>query len=256
MDSTRPIDQANGAPLSYEQEQLRFLNQSTPGAGLGHLHSTVAMRGEVDAVALRESLAAFVGRHEIWRTIFPIRDGQPRPLVEAEGRWTWSVADLSGLGRAEAEEEAGRRAHEQAGQHFDLERGPLLRALLVRVEDQEHRLFLSLHRIIADTASLTDVFLPELRELYEAQMQDRPARLYERPPQYADYARWQRSQIEAHGTLEAQAEVLGDLSGGGADRAGASGRPPPTGAADLRGREAGIRPDGRAQRRAAEVEPG
>ena len=204
MDSTRPIDQANGAPLSYEQEQLRSLNQSTPGAGLGHLHSTVAMRGEVDAVALRESLAAFVGRHEIWRTIFPIRDGQPRPLVEAEGRWTWSVADLSGLGRAEAEEEAGRRAHEQAGQHFDLERGPLLRALLVRVEDQDHRLFLSLHRIIADTASLTDVFLPELRELYEAQMQDRPARLYERPPQYADYARWQRSQIEAHGTLEAQ----------------------------------------------------
>ena len=255
MDSTKRWAERTGRRSRYEQEQLRSLDQLRPLRRLGRLHSTVAMHGELDAAALRESLAAFIGRHEIWRTIFPSRDGQPMPAGArrrdgGRGRWRTS-ADWAGLKRGGGPA-AGR--DEQAGQHFDLARGPLLRALLVRIGDQEHRLFLSLHRIIADTASLTEVFLPELRELYEAQMQGRPARLDEATSAVRGLRQVADEPDRGTRGPGRTAAVLGEVPGGRADRPGASGRPPAAGAAELPGREAGIRPDDGAQPRAAEVE--
>jgi len=152
----------------------------------------VILRGELDVQALGESLRAFIQRHEIWRTIFPSRDGQPMQVVQAQGQRTWSVADLSELAEAEREEEALRRAEEQVKQPFHLAQGPLVRALLVRLAEDEHRLFMTLHPIIFDRASLTQVFLPELRELYEARVQGRADELGEVELQYADYATSQR----------------------------------------------------------------
>ncbi len=85
-------------------------------------------------------------------------------LVQANGQWAWSVADLRGLAEAEREKEVLRQAEEQAKWPFDLARGPLVRALLVRLGQQEHRLLMTLHHIIFDAVSLAQVFLPELRE--------------------------------------------------------------------------------------------
>ena len=98
------------------------------------------------------------------------------------------MADLTDLPEAEQEIEALRRAEEEVRQPFDLARGPLVRALLVRLGTEEHRLFMTLHHIIVDRASLAQVFLPELRELYEARVQGRPAELEEVQLRYADYA--------------------------------------------------------------------
>ncbi len=182
------------APLSYEQEPLWFLRQMVPDMPVDIECAMVILRGELDVWTLRDSLRAFVQRHEIWRTIFPSPDGQPVQVVQPRGNWTWSMADLSGLGEAEREKEALRRAEEEVGQPFDLSRGPLVRALLVRLGDEEHRLFITLHQIIFDRASLTQIFLPELHELYEAAVQGREARLDEVKVQYADYATSQRGE--------------------------------------------------------------
>ena len=182
------------APLSYEQEPLWFLRQMVPDMPVDIECAMVILRGELDVRTLRDSLRAFVQRHEIWRTIFPSPDGQPVQVVQPRGNWTWSMADLSGLGEAEREKEALRRAEEEVGQPFDLSRGPLVRALLVRLGDEEHRLFITLHQIIFDRASLTQIFLPELHELYEAAVQGREARLDEVKVQYADYATSQRGE--------------------------------------------------------------
>ncbi len=94
---------------------------------------------------------------------------------------------------AEREEEALRIATEEAVRPFDLERGPLVRAILVRLADARHRLFLTLHHIIFDGVALYRVFLPELATLYEAFAAGRPSPLVEPPIQYADFARWQRA---------------------------------------------------------------
>ena len=180
------------APLSYEQEPLWFLHQLVPDMPVDNECAMVIFRGELDAQALRESLGAFIQRHEIWRTIFPSLDGQPMQVVQAQGEWAWSVADLTDLPEAEREGEALRRAGEEVKQPFDLARGPLVRALLVRLGTGEHRLFMTLHHIIVDRASLTQVFLPELRDLYEARVHGRADELDEVNLQYADYAMDQR----------------------------------------------------------------
>jgi hypothetical protein len=193
VDEAGELSEAKTAPLSHEQEQLWLVHQMAPEAHLDTECITVILRGELDVTALRESLAAFIQRHEIWRTSFPSRDGTGVQVMHAEGRCPWSELDLGGLRQAQREEAALRRAEAEARPPFDLARGPLLRALLVRMGEQEHRLFLTLHHIIGDRVSLTRVFLPELRELYEARRQGRAAdELGEAAPQYADYARWQR----------------------------------------------------------------
>jgi amino acid adenylation domain-containing protein len=183
---------AKVAPLSYEQEQLWFLHQLMPDVPLDNECRSVTLRGRLDTDALRESLAAFIQRHEIWRTSFSSRDGRPMQLVQAQGQWTWSVADLRKLAEGEREQEALRRARQEAEQPFDMESGPLVRVLLVQLAAEEHRLFLTLHNIIFDGESLTQVFLPELWELYQARMQGRPCALDEVEQQYADYAAGQR----------------------------------------------------------------
>ena len=100
--------------------------------------------------------------------------------------------DLCQLAEAERQGEALRLAEEEARRPLTWPGGRWCVPCWCGWEDQEHRLFLTLHRIIVDRASLTDVVLPELRELYEARVQGRPAELDEVRLQYADYATWQR----------------------------------------------------------------
>ncbi len=89
-----------------------------------------------------------------------------------------------------------RLASEDARLPFDLARGPLLRAMLIRLRDEEHRLFLTLHHIIFDGITIYQLFLPELHTLYEAFSAGRPSPLPELPIQYADFAAWQREEMQ------------------------------------------------------------
>src|ERR1700761_5655260 len=147
-------------PLSYEQEQLWFSHQLMPDATLDHECVMVVFpAGNLDTESLRRSLDAFVQRHEIWRTTFQAHGahgaGGPVQVVQPQGQVSWSVLDLSD--RPAAEAEALRSGQAAAQQPFDLTRGPLVRALLVRVRAGEHRLFLTVPRIISDWVSLTEV---------------------------------------------------------------------------------------------------
>jgi amino acid adenylation domain-containing protein len=181
------------APLSHEQEQLWFLYQLRQ-TSVDNECWILAMPGQLQPEVLRESLATFVLRHEIWRTTFRAVSGQPVQVVRPASPWAWSEADLSALGGAEQEEALRQAEHATAAEPFALEEGPLVRALLVRLGEREHRLVLTLHNIVSDEVSMTDVFLPELRELYGAAVQGRRPELVEPPPQYADYASWQRGE--------------------------------------------------------------
>src|ERR1700759_4024847 len=83
-------------PLSYEQEQLWFSHQLMPNATLDHECVMVAFpAGNLDAVALRQSLDAFVQRHEIWRTTF-----QPHGAHGGGGPCRWGGPKASSAGRS------------------------------------------------------------------------------------------------------------------------------------------------------------
>jgi len=182
----------NPTPLSFGQQQIWFLEQLTPDSLVHNECVTIHLPGPLDEAVLEQSFNEIILRHEAWRTSFPILDGQPIQMIHPPSVLTLPKVDLRYLPEAKREAEALRLATEDARILFDLAQGPLLRATLIRSGDAEHRLFLTLHQSIFDGISLYQVFLPELRALYEAFSSGKPSPLPDLPIQYADFAAWQQ----------------------------------------------------------------
>ncbi|MBO0683845.1 MAG: amino acid adenylation domain-containing protein, partial [Candidatus Dormibacteraeota bacterium] len=138
------------------------------------------------------------------RTVFRGQDGEPVQVVLPPRIHRLPAADLSALPAAEAEAEARRLAERDAKASFDLEEGPLWRALLVRLPSGERRLQLTLFHAIFDGVSIYQVLLPELRTLHDAFLAGRPAELPEPEVQYPDFAVWEREFV---GSPEARSQV-------------------------------------------------
>ncbi|MCU1268149.1 MAG: amino acid adenylation enzyme/thioester reductase family protein [Acidobacteria bacterium] len=185
----------SSVPPSFGQEQLWLHAQLSGDFPLYNEPVTVRRTGPLDLVALKQSLNEIIRRHEAWRTTFSTRDGQLVQIINPPVDLELPVVDLCDLEEGEREAEALRLATEDARRPFDLNNGPLLRAMLVRLNDADHRLFITLHQIIFDGVSLYSVFLPELASLYESFVNGQPSGLAELPIQYGDFAAWQRDQL-------------------------------------------------------------
>ncbi|HEY7350649.1 MAG TPA: amino acid adenylation domain-containing protein [Ktedonobacterales bacterium] len=184
--------QTGFAPLSFGQQQLWLLAQMMPDIPVYNECVTIHLPGPLDVATLEQSFNEFIKRHEAWRTSFPLVDGQPVQMVHPPSTVRLPLVDLRRLPEAEREAEALRLATEDARILFDLAQGPLLRALFIQLADEEHRLFLTMHHIIFDGVAIYQVFLPELRALYEAFLAGQPSPLPPLEIEYTDYAAWQR----------------------------------------------------------------
>ncbi|MGB8343744.1 MAG: condensation domain-containing protein, partial [Ktedonobacteraceae bacterium] len=200
--STSRSEVDNFTPLSFGQQQLWLLAQLTPDAPVYVECAAVHLPGSLSVPALEQSLHEVLQRHEAWRTSFPVIDGQPVQAVHPFTPFTLPTVDLRHLPAEQREAEAARLAQQALRQPFELANGPLLRFILVRLDDQEHRLFLTLHHIIFDGHSLHQIFLPELHAIYEAYVQGQPSPLPALSLHYADFARWQRQWPESDALAE------------------------------------------------------
>ncbi|HKH43625.1 MAG TPA: condensation domain-containing protein, partial [Thermoanaerobaculia bacterium] len=164
----------------------------------------VALRveGRLRVDVLERALCEVLRRHEALRTSFGEVDGEPVQLIAEAGALSLPVVDLAGLPQALRDAEASRRIAEEALRPFDLSRGPLLRAALLRLGAEEHAALLTLHHIVSDGWSM-QVLVEEIGALYAAFAEGRPSPLPELPVQYADYAAWQRSWLSGE-VLEAE----------------------------------------------------
>jgi amino acid adenylation domain-containing protein len=190
------------APPSYGQEGLWVLNQLLPGSSIYHTPTAARLTGTLDVTALKQALNSIVARHQTLRTTFSIIDGDPRQVIAAELSIEVPLVDLTELPATEREAEAGRRVRQEASRPFDLSRGPLIRALLLRLDANDHMLVVTMHHIVTDGWSV-GVLHQELTALYEAFSAGKPSPLSELPIQYADYAEWQRQRFES-GAYESQ----------------------------------------------------
>jgi len=185
--------QGSPAPLSLVQEQLYF--RELEFAGNPPLYNecvTVRMLGPLDPDVLERSFNEIIRRHEAWRTSFETKAGQPVQIVHPDGTIRFSRIDLRGLGEAERETEAVRLVSEDVRRPFQLNKGPLLRPILVRMSDEDHRLFLAVHQIVVDGRSAYQIYPSELAANYTAFLAGRPSPLPELQIQCADFAWWQR----------------------------------------------------------------
>jgi amino acid adenylation domain-containing protein/non-ribosomal peptide synthase protein (TIGR01720 family) len=187
-------------PLSFAQQRLWFLDQLEPGNAFYNIPDAVRISGPLDVAALEQSLNEIVRRHEVLRTTFPTVNGKARQVIAPELRISLSVEDLTGL--AELEAQVLRLATQEFRRPFDLARGPLIRVRLLRLDEAEHVVLLTMHHIVSDGWS-TGVLTRELALLYRAFDSGESAPLPDLPIQYADFAYWQRNWLQGE-VLEAQ----------------------------------------------------
>ncbi len=181
-------------PLSFSQERLWFLDQMEPGRAGYNLPAAVRLTGRLEVAALARALGEIVRRHEALRTRFAQRGGSPVQIVDpapSAGSVGLPLVDLAPLGEARRSRVARALGESEAARPFDLERGPLVRSLLVRLGREEHVLVVTMHHVVSDGWSI-GVYLRELGALYGAFREGRPSPLPELPVQYPDFAAWQR----------------------------------------------------------------
>ncbi|MFP2933511.1 amino acid adenylation domain-containing protein, partial [Pyxidicoccus sp. 3LG] len=180
-------------PQSFAQQRLWFLDRLEPNSPFYNIPIALRLEGTLDVDSLHAILTELVHRHEPLRTTFADHEGQAVQIIHPPTAVLLPVVDLQG--RPDAEAEAKRLAREEAQRPFDLTKGPLVRATVLRLAPEQHMLLLSLHHIISDGWSM-GLLVREMSALYEARLTGRPLALAPLPVQYADFAAWQRSWLQ------------------------------------------------------------
>jgi len=196
--SIGPRPGSETAPLSFPQEQVWLHAQIAGDIPIYNESITVHRHGHLDIGILERCLIEILRRHEIWRTTFDLVNGRPVQIIRpVPDHFHIPFHDISDLPIPEQQAELRRLAIEDIRRPFDLSSGPLLRAFLLRTEQDAYSLFVTFHQIVFDAVSAYRVFLPELASLYEAFSSGNPSPLPEPKIQYADFAYWQRQQESA-----------------------------------------------------------
>ena len=198
-------------PLSHAQRRLWVLSQLEDGSAAYNIPLHQMLEGPLDVDALRQAIARFAERHESMRTSIVMVDGEPRQKIHERIDTELRLINLSD--RDDALEAAMQLAHAHARQPFDLERGPLFRAAIARLDNQRHVLLFTIHHIVCDGVSI-GILAKELTSFYEAIRRGEPKPFPPLRTQYRDYADWQDRLLQS-GALAIHRdwwlETLGDV---------------------------------------------
>jgi amino acid adenylation domain-containing protein len=179
-------------PASFAQQRLWLLDQLEPGRATYNIPLNVRLSGPLNAKALEKAFDYLVERHEVLRTTFDARDGEPQQVVHPPSDFAMRVVDLRGS--SEQESAIATLVDEEGNRPFDLRTGPLMRATLAQLGDNQHVLLLTTHHIAADGWSF-GILQRELGLAYEVLLNGAQPSLPELSIQYADYAIWQRDRL-------------------------------------------------------------
>ncbi len=184
-------------PLSYAQQRLWFLSRFDSASSVYHMPGAFRLRGAFERDLLERSLARMMERHEVLRTTYREgEDGTAEQVVQDSMAVPMTVMDLSMVPVEEREQRARDLATEIVSEAFALEKAPPFRCSLLKLEENDQILVVTLHHIAADGASIP-LLMGELKQIYEALLQNQEPLLPALPIQYADYALWQRNWLEA-----------------------------------------------------------
>ena len=202
---SRPVRRAGDrttAPLSFSQQRLWFLDRLLPGSAQYNLVLRYRLHGPLDPQALERALARIVERHEVLRTHFVGDGGEAQQ--EILPRWVPQLdcIHLDSLSSHHRENELRRQLDAELLRPFDLSQLPLLRPLLVRLDEHDHVVQLVMHHVISDGVSMA-ILQQELETFYRAETTGETVELPPLEVQYADFAAWQRTYLSGE-TLDKQ----------------------------------------------------
>ncbi|GHO70206.1 hypothetical protein KSC_090980 [Ktedonobacter sp. SOSP1-52] len=184
-------------PLSFSQERLWFFYQLDSDSTAYNVPFALHLKGKLSVEALEYSLGEVVRRHEILRTTFVVKNGQPLQHINLWSEYHLEQKRLQSLTPQQREDEVRLLRQQEAQRPFNLTQGPLFRTLLLCLADhEEYVLLLTMHHIVSDGWS-NGVLLRELHSFYMAHVKNEPAQLAELSIQYADYALWQHHYLQS-----------------------------------------------------------
>jgi amino acid adenylation domain-containing protein len=181
-------------PLSFSQERLWFLQRLMPESVAFNIFKAVRLKGYLQIEVLEKTLTEIHRRHDSLRTTFTVLNEQPQQIIHPLAPFHLALESLESLLPAEKENAVHRMAEAERETVFDLET-ELLRCRLLRLNQDDHVMLVNMHHIVSDGWSI-GLLLKELILIYEAFCQGKPSPLPEPRIQYADYALWQRQQMQ------------------------------------------------------------
>jgi len=190
-----PRKRPEAVPLSFAQERLWFLDRLDGASSAYNMPFALKLEGPLHEGHLAEALGELVARHEILRACFQDRDGTGHLNFREPAPFPLPITHVE-------EAQLSQQAKDEANRPFDLERDMLIRAKLLRLNEQSHVLLLTLHHIVCDGWSL-GILSNEMAALYRGLSRGEPAALPTLPLQYSDFAIWQRQWLQGE-VLEAQ----------------------------------------------------
>lgn len=191
-----PVSRDSHLPLSFSQERLWFLDQLGSGqSSVYNIPLALRITGALSVPALARSLNEISRQQEALRTTFTSIAGKAVQIIHPESALVLTAIELEECPPNQREAKAMQSVAEEVRHPFDLIQGPLWRAKLWRLDQQEHLLLLTVHHIIMDAWS-KGILFQKLAALYDAFSTGRPSPLPELPVQYADFAVWQRQWLQ------------------------------------------------------------
>ena len=190
----KPVEQRAYYDLSHAQKRLWVFSKLYPESAAYNMPAAYHLTGDFDRQAFQAAFKVLVDRHESLRTTFLKVDGEPKQKVHPSDRFGFEVGYVDMRGQENPAVQAV--IDEEAFRPFNLEEGPLLRAVIIRVDEEQYALVFCIHHIIADEWSL-EILVGELLQLQEAYRQHGNCQGV-LPPlkiQYKDYAAWQNDEV-------------------------------------------------------------
>ncbi|MBO4204850.1 condensation domain-containing protein, partial [Micromonospora echinofusca] len=181
-------------PLTAQQENFfGWMYATEELRDVGPISVAIRITDQFDVDRLARSLRVLVRRHESLRTVFTHRPGEHHAYVLPDCPPRVTVVRAAGADLAARLAEAAVRVRADREHGFDLNTGPLVRAIVVRVDEDDHVLGLAVHHLVFDGWSM-GVLLRELGLVYSASRTGLPAGLPPLPIAYPDAVAWTRAQ--------------------------------------------------------------
>ena len=185
----------NDYPLSYGQERIWFIQEVDPTNLAYHFQSLIRFWGVLNVEVLRQSLYDVVARHEIFRTSFPVVDGEAVQRVHDSFTVDMPLIDLTDTPLTEREERMQGVVRALFNKHFEVAQLPLVEWHLIQLDEADYVLTHLEHHLIHDGWSF-NIFLRDLLEIYRGYIEERTPVLPQLPIQFGDFAYWQRGWLD------------------------------------------------------------
>lgn len=153
------------------------------------------LTGSLKTAALEQALNEIIRRHEVLRTTYQMQDSGPVQIIYPSLELEVPIIDFSNKPENAREHALSQYLESEAWRPFDLSVGPLVRASIVRLGDEESVLFFMPHHSVFDGWSVV-VFKKELFSLYAAFAAGNSSPLPDLPIQHADFVCWQKQWLK------------------------------------------------------------